>query len=111
MVTLASSAESEDQARFLTDALDVLARYNDTQSPLAKIIAKGTIIGRDRGGVLIVPVEADYVVWTRRAAYFSTRPDLAGPKRSIWLSGRMSPLAKKTFESLGWAIKENTQVQ
>ncbi len=111
VVTLANTAESEDQARFLADALDVLARYNDTQSPLAKIIAKGTIIGRDRAGVLIVPVEADYVVWTSRAAYFANRPDLVTPKRSIWLSGRVSPLAKKNFESLGWAIKENAQLQ
>lgn len=111
VVTLASSAASEDQARFLADALDVLAHYNDTQSPLAKVIAKGTIIGRDRSGVLIVPVEADYVVWTKRASYFANRPDLATPKRSIWLSGRMSPLATKNFESLGWAIKENTQLQ
>jgi len=110
VVTLAGSAESEDQARFLADALDVLASYHDTQSPLAKITAKGTIIGRDRGGVLIVPVEADYVVWTKRAAYFANRPDLATPKRSIWLSGKMSPLATKNFKSLGWTIKENTRL-
>src|SRR5208337_1942592 len=111
VVTLAGSAESEDQARFLADALDVLARYNDTQSPLAKIIVKGTIMGRDRAGLLIVPVEADYVVWTKRAAYFANRSDLATPKRGIWLSGRMSPIATKRFESLGWVIKENTQLQ
>ena len=111
VVTLAGSAESEDQARFLADALDVLARYNDTQGPLAKIVAKGTIMGRDGGGLLIVPVEADYVVWTKRAAYFANRPDLATPKRAIWLSGRMSPIARKHFESLGWVIRENTQLQ
>jgi hypothetical protein len=109
-VTLASTAESEDQARFLADALDMLVNYHQTQTPLTSIVAKGMIFGRDRAGVLIVPVEVDYVVWTDRAAYFANRPDLAAQKRAIWLSGRMSPLAKKNFESLGWRINENTQL-
>lgn len=110
VVALASTAESEDQARFLADALDMLANYHKTQTPLTSIVAKGTIFGRDRSGVLVVPVEADYVVWTTRAAYFANRPDLVAQKRAIWLSGRMSPLAKKNFESLGWKINENTQL-
>jgi len=110
VVELANTAQSEDQARFLADALDMLANYHRTQTPLTSIVAKGTIFGRDRAGVLIVPVEVDYVVWTTRAAYFANRPDLAAQKRAIWLSGKMSPLAKKNFESLGWRINENTQL-
>jgi hypothetical protein len=110
VLELASTAQSEDQARFLADALDMLANYHQTQTPLTSIVAKGTIFGRDRAGVLIVPVEVDYVVWTTRAAYFANRPDLAAQKRAIWLSGKMSPLAKKNFESLGWRINENTQL-
>jgi hypothetical protein len=110
VVALAGTAQSENQARFLADALDMLAKYHRTQTPLVKIIAKGTIIGRDLTGVLMVPAEADYVVWTRRVAYFANRPDLAASKRSVWLSGRMSPLAKKNFESLGWIINENSRL-
>jgi hypothetical protein len=110
VVELATTAQSEDQARFLADALDMLANYQQTQTPLKSIVAKGTIFGRDRAGVLIVPVEVDYVVWTTRAAYFANRPDLAAQKRAISLSGKMSPLAKKNFELLGWRINENTQL-
>ena len=110
VVALASTAESEDQARFLADALDMLVNYHQTQTPLNSIMAKGTIFGRDRTSVLIVPAQADYIVWTKRAEYFANRPDLAAQKRTIWISGRMSPLAKKNFESLGWRINENTQL-
>ncbi|MBV8453950.1 MAG: hypothetical protein JOZ29_16995, partial [Deltaproteobacteria bacterium] len=110
VVALANTAKSEDQARFLTDALDMLAKYHQRQTPLVQIITKGTIIGRDRTGLLLVPAQVDYVVWTKRAAYFANRPDLAASKRSIWLSGRMSPLAKQNFESLGWTINENSQL-
>jgi hypothetical protein len=88
----------------------MLVNYHQTQTPLTSIVGKGTIFGRDRGGVLMVPVEVDYVAWTERASYFAHRPDLVAQKRSIWLSGRMSPLAKKNFESLGWKINEKTQL-
>jgi hypothetical protein len=110
VVALANTAESEDQARFLTDAVDFLAKYHQTQTPLVRLIAQRTIVGRDRAGTLVVPAEADYVVWTARVAFFANRPDLAASKRSIWLSGRMSPLAKKNFESLDWTINENSRL-
>jgi hypothetical protein len=108
MVALVSTAQSEDQARFLADCLDMLANYHQKQTPLIKIIARGTVIGRDHGGVLIVPAEVDYVSWTKRVAYFANRSDLGSPKRSVWLSGQMSPLAKRNFEALGWGVSERT---
>jgi hypothetical protein len=106
IVALAATAESEDQARFLASALDMLANYHQTQTPLRQIIARGTIIGRDRAGVIVVPAEVDYVSWTKRTSYFANRPDLRSPKRSLWLTGLMSPLAKKNFEAVGWIVNE-----
>jgi hypothetical protein len=110
IVALASTAESEDQARFLASSLDMLANYHQSQTPLASIIARGTIIGRDRAGVIVVPAEVDYVSWTKRTSYFANRPDLVSPKRSAWLSGQMSPLAKKNFQALGWNVHEKTKL-
>ena len=110
VLSLASTTESEDQARFLTDAVEMLAKYNETQTPLTMLFSKRTIIGRDRTGAIIVPAEADYVVWTPRMASFATRPELAAAKRSLCLSGRMSPLAERNFESLGWTINQNCRL-
>src|SRR5215467_12686645 len=44
-VTLASTAESEEQARFLTDAVGMLVRYNDTQIPISRLIVRRAMIG------------------------------------------------------------------
>src|SRR5712671_4305826 len=110
IVALASTAESEDQARFLASCLDMLANYHQRQTPLVGIIARGTVIGRDRAGVIIVPAEVDYVSWTKRASYFANRPDLVSPKRTAWLTGQMSPLAKKNFRVLGWSVREKARL-
>src|SRR6516225_8134091 len=48
IVALASTAESEEQARFLASCLDMLANYHQSHTPLVSIIARGTIVGRDR---------------------------------------------------------------
>jgi hypothetical protein len=103
-VALANTADSEDQARFLADWLDMLANYYQTQTPLLQIIARGTFIGRDRASVIVVPAQVDYVVWIHRTSYFANRRDLASPKRGVWLSGQVSPLAKRNFEALGWSL-------
>lgn len=110
IVALASTAESEEQARFLASSLDMLANYHQSHTPLVAVIARGTIIGRDRAGVIVVPAEVDYVSWTKRTSYFANRPDLVSPKRSAWLSGQMSPLAKKNFQALGWNVRERTKL-
>ena len=110
IVVLASTADSEDQARFLADAVDMLATYHQTHTPLTQIIAHGTVVGRDRTGMIVVPAPVDYVSWNKRTSYFANRSDLAAAKRGIWLSGQMSPLAKKNCETLDWVIKERTKM-
>lgn len=88
----------------------MLANYHQRQTPLTKIVARGTVIGRDRAGAIFVAAEVDYVSWTKRASYFANRPDLASPKRSVWLSGQMSPLAKTNFQALGFVVNEKTRL-
>ena len=107
-VMLASTAESEEQARFLTDAVGMLARYHETQTPLAKIIVRRAIVGEDRNGAIVGEAPVDYVSWTEQVAYFASRPDLQKRQRTIWLTGQFSPLARKNFEALGWVIHEKT---
>jgi hypothetical protein len=109
VVVLASSAQSEMQARFLTDAVGMLARYH-SRSPLSSIIAKGTIVGRERNGTIVVPAPVDYASWTKRISYFAHRRDLAAPKRIALLTGQMSPMAKKNFQVLGWTVYERASL-
>jgi hypothetical protein len=105
-VVLASTAESEQQARFLTNAVGMLARYHETQTPIVRIIVRKTIVGKDRNGAVVLEAPVDYIPWTEQASYFAHRPDLLTSRRTIWLTGQFSPLARKNFQTLGWTINE-----
>jgi hypothetical protein len=60
-VVLASTAESEQQARFLTNAVGMLARYHETQTPIVRIIVRKTIVGKDRNGAIVLEAPVDYI--------------------------------------------------
>ena len=100
-VELASTVESEEQARFLTDSVGMLARYHETQTPIVKLMVRKAIIGQDRSGAIVVQAPLDYVSWIQIMSQFAHRPDLQGHKRTIWVTGQFSPLARKNFQTLG----------
>jgi hypothetical protein len=108
-VALAATAQSEMQARFITDTVSMLGRYN-VRTPLSSISAKGTVVARDRNGTLIVPAPVDYVSWTKRISYFAHRPDLAAPRRIALVTGQLSPMARRNFKQLGWTVYERVSL-
>jgi hypothetical protein len=105
-VALASTAQSEEQARFLTDSVGMLARYHETQTPIVKLMVRKAIIGQDRNGVIVVQAPVDYVSWTQIMSQFAHRQDLQRHRRIVWVTGHFSPLARKNFQALGWVTNE-----
>src|SRR5262249_61977786 len=105
VVTLAATAHSEEQARFLVAALRLLGKGH----ALEEVTATGTVVGREKGGGIVVPAPVDYVSWTERVARFANRADLKAAERSIVLTGQMSPRARQEFEALGWRVSENAR--
>ena len=107
-VALASTVQSEEQARFLTDSVGMLARYHQTRTPIARLLVRKAIIGQDRKGAIVAEAPVDYVSWVRDVSYFANRPDLRSRRRTLWVTGQFSPLAKRNFETLGWVVHEKT---
>jgi hypothetical protein len=105
-VTLASTVKSEEQARFLTDSVGMLVRYSKTQAPIVKLMVRRAIIGQDRNGAIVVQAPVDYLSWIELIATFARRPDLSTSRRTIWVTGQLSPMAKENFRSLGWTVNE-----
>jgi hypothetical protein len=107
VVALATTATTEDQARFLANAVEMLAAHHQTVEPLAEVMGRGTVIGRTPSGTLLVPGAVDYVAWTDQVASFAGRADLQGTPGNIWITGRMSPAAQSQFAALGWTVYQH----
>jgi hypothetical protein len=106
-VALATTATTEDQARFLANAVEMLAAQHQTVEPLTEVTAQGPLIGRTQSGALIIPGAVDYVAWTEQVAGFAGRTNLQGTPGSLWITGRMSPEAQRQFAALGWKVYQN----
>ncbi|MFI5342513.1 MAG: hypothetical protein ACHQ7N_22100 [Candidatus Methylomirabilales bacterium] len=109
-VTLAAGAASEDDARFFAGVVQMLARYHETVEPIAKLVSRGTVIGYNRRGAVVVAAPVDYLSWTQRVSNFAHRSDLKAKERSVWLTGEASPRAKQEFQALGWTLHEESLV-
>jgi hypothetical protein len=111
VATLAASATSEDQARFVTAATQMLVHYHQTVTPLRAVVGHGPVTGRDRRGIVVVPAPLDYVAWTARVATFAKRPDLNALERGVWLTGQVSPRARNEMSTLGWRLQEGERLR
>lgn len=107
VVGLLGSVVTESQARFLATAVRMLADYHEKKKPLTVIAAPGLVIARDREGTLVLPAPVDYISWTERVAAFAKNPEfLAAPRHMLWITGKMSPRAKKELKATGWTVNE-----
>jgi hypothetical protein len=111
VVVAIAGAATEPQVRFFATALRMLADYHEKQKPIAAIAVPGPLVGRDRDGGIVVPAPVDYVSWTERIASFAKNPELvAAPKRTLWLTGKMSARARKELQAAGWTIRDTATV-
>ena len=86
----------------------LLAQANRSGTPLARVRPLGNVLGAStRDAKLVVAAPLDLVAWTPIAEGFARREDLAGPQRSLLVSGAVTPRARQEFAALGWSVSDN----
>lgn len=110
VVDFAAAAQTQDETRLVAAAVNMLARYSETVTPIAMVAAPGPILGYTAAGALVVPAPVDYVAFTERTARFGQRDDMKSPDRTIWLSGKASPRALKEIMARGWKVNESFSI-
>jgi hypothetical protein len=98
---------TEYQARFLVTALHMFVEWSRQTSPIARIYAPGVLIARDQNRNTILPAPVDYLSWTQRIAGFATNSELMTVHhRVLWITGKMTPLARQQLAASGWKVRE-----
>jgi len=98
---------TEYQARFLVTSLKMLGQWSQQKSPVTGIQVPGGLVARDQNGTVILPAPVDYLSWTPRIAGFATDPQLMSlQNRVLWITGKMTPLARQQLAANGWSVRE-----
>lgn len=98
---------TEYQARFIVTSLRMLDQWSRQRSPITRIRVPGVLVARDQNGTVILPAPVDYLSWTQRIAGFATDPQLmALHNRVLWITGKMTPLARQQLAANGWSVRE-----
>jgi len=107
IMPVATSVLSFDQARFVVEAMEMLAGYNEKIAPIKNLIKEAPFVGQTGTGTLVVAGPVDYLAWTEKMNRFASRPDLKAKQRVLWLRGEATPRARQELTQLGWTVREN----
>jgi hypothetical protein len=118
LVRLSLSSQNPTIALFRQRQAQMYAGYNKSVTPLERFISLGQFaVSRTVDGALVVNFPGDYVVWTEPMAQMMTAGnqlvnELPGIKeKQIWLTGSLSPRARREIESRGWQIHDRAEAQ
>ena len=112
-VERAARADVESRAQFFQEGAELMAIFQRTQAPLARLLPEvggaGALTADNR---VLQIVNADYVVWTEdmadHADHITAQAQAAfpGAKPEVWLTGQVSPRTRDELRARGWTVFE-----
>ncbi len=117
-VRLALATRTGDMAFFRQRQADMYGGYHRAVAPIESFVSLGDFAAaRTTKGALVFNVPLDHLVWTEPMARLATGAnklvdELSGIKeKQLWLTGTLSPRARKELESQGWQVQENSDAR
>lgn len=106
---IAAGAQDEVEADFYMHMAQILRGYHEGVSPLTGLQRVGPrlMAGRAQNGAAVVPLPVDYIIWTATIQQRAQGLKSALPGTvDLWLTGRVTPLAKQNLTALGLTVSE-----
>ena len=99
--------DRDERIKNIVTSLRLLAQWNQQNSPIIRLQVRGILVALDQSGTVIMLAPVNYVSWTERIAGFATDPELLGLQtRVLWMTGKMTPLARQQLTANGWSLRE-----
>jgi hypothetical protein len=107
LLEAAAMADSEVEARFVLNALDMLLHDPDHPPRGGELLAAGALFGyRATDGELVLPLPVDRLSWTAEVeAWFDHVRISDHPRRSVRVSGAISERAEQQLTRRGWSLR------
>lgn len=119
-LTLALGAQDEAEANFYTTMIQMLRGYHETVSPLTQIAPLNRLtVAQTKAGSALIAAPVDQLIWTERVDRVTGqlkndyRPAGFNGRIDLWLTGTVSPVARKELEQRGFTVTDraNTRVE
>jgi hypothetical protein len=117
-IRLALPSQNSTVAFFRQRQAEMYAGYNKSVTPLESFVTLGQFAaGRTINGALAFNLPLDYLVWTEPMAQLLTGANelvnnLPGIReKQVWITGTLSPRARKEIERRGWQIHDRAETQ
>jgi hypothetical protein len=103
-------ADDEETANFFQNMAETMRGYNEKVSPIGEVdVVFGLVFAKAENGTVLIPFPLDHGVWTEQADFvirnglirYRESKGVSGAKFEMWVTGTLSPLAKKRLEGLG----------
>ena len=110
-ITLATTAESEQDAFFFQRIAQLLRGYHETQSPISEIDLIGSLaVGYAANEALVLPLVMDQGWWSAEEAVITKALDERAPqgkKKQFWVTGKLSPRLVEELEARKWEVHQD----
>lgn len=108
------SATDEESANFIQNVAETIRGYHETVSPIKEIMMNSNIVlAKSKEDTVLIPFPLDYGIWREETEklfthFIETYKKEIGPdvKFDLWVTGTVSPLARKNLEELGVQVAE-----
>jgi hypothetical protein len=108
------SATDEESANFIQNIIETIRGYHETVSPIKEImIHSNLVLAKSKEDTVLIPYPLDYGIWTEKTEKIitnlvNTNKKELGPdvKFDLWVTGTVSPLARKNLEELRVQVAE-----
>lgn len=109
-IQYALKADGEETANFFQNMAETMRGYNEKVSPVSEMdVVFGLVFAKAKNGSVLIPFPLDHGVWSKRAdmvirnALIRYKESKAGSraKFELWVTGTLSPLAKRRLPTLG----------
>jgi hypothetical protein len=105
LLELAMTAQSELEARYIVNALNLVARRLGPRAHAGALLTIGAGIAYDSAdGERVLPLPVDYLTWTDEVAGFIDDEELRSARKTLLVSGKVTMRSQQELTSRGWNI-------
>ncbi|HUD42215.1 MAG TPA: hypothetical protein VMR06_09510 [Dokdonella sp.] len=106
LLELAMSARSELEARFVVNALRLLAADPSVDSGAGRLRTIGAALAWQRAdGSVLLPLPVDYLSWTPEVEAFFDRAEFRLRDKTALVAGQATPRVRRGLTERGWGLE------